>query len=49
MGQSFQTAGIWVSFFDGSLRFVKPTLSARTWNLLVQPNDNMKLGDDWNN
>jgi len=48
MAQSFHKTGIFVTFFDGSLRFVKPTISARTWNLLVQPNDNMPLGDDWN-
>jgi len=49
MAQSFKRAGIRISLFDGSVRLIKPTLSVGTWNLLVQPNDKMELGDDWNN
>jgi hypothetical protein len=47
MGQSFHKSGISVSLFDGSVRQVSSDLSARTWNLVVQPNDNMKPGADW--
>jgi len=47
LGQSFSKHGITISLFDGSVRQLGPDLSARTWNLAVQPNDNMALGDDW--
>jgi hypothetical protein len=48
IGQSYTTKGIDVSLFDGSVRRVSPTIDPRTWNLAVQPNDGMKLPDDWN-
>ncbi len=47
MVQSFQSTSINVCLFDGSVRMVSPTVSARTWNLLLQPNDGLKLGADW--
>jgi len=47
MGHSFGNTGITVSLFDGSRRQISPKISPRTWNLVVQPNDGMKLGADW--
>jgi hypothetical protein len=48
LAQSFGDCdGISVSLFDGSVRVVSRTISTRTWNLAVQPNDNLKLGADW--
>jgi hypothetical protein len=48
MAQSFTKIGLLVGMADGHARMVNPDLSPRTWNLLVQPNDGMELGDDWN-
>jgi hypothetical protein len=48
MAQSMSQDGLSVGMADGSVRVVRPDLSPRTWNLLVQPNDGMELGDDWN-
>jgi hypothetical protein len=47
MGQSFDSMGITVSLLDGSIRQVSRAISPLTWNLVVQPNDGMKLGTDW--
>jgi type II secretory pathway pseudopilin PulG len=46
--QSFAFSGISVSLFDGSVRYVSPSITPRTWGLVLQPNDGMPLGDDWN-
>lgn len=45
--QSFGAVGIFVSLADGSARHLSSEVSPRTWNALLQPNDGIKLGDDW--
>jgi hypothetical protein len=47
MAQSFSSSGISVGLADGSVRFLSPSISPRTWNLALQPNEKMELGDDW--
>ena len=47
MAQSFSSSGISVGLADGSVRMISPTVSPRTWNMALQPNDGMKLGEDW--
>jgi hypothetical protein len=47
MAQSMSQTGLSVALADGHVLVVSPNLSPRTWNLLVQPNDGMELGDDW--
>jgi competence protein ComGC len=47
LAQSMSDSGISVGMGDGSVRFISATVSPRTWNLLVQPNDGMELGKDW--
>jgi hypothetical protein len=47
MAQSMQDYGLSIGLGDGSVRFINPDISPRTWNLAVQPNDGMVLGDDW--
>jgi hypothetical protein len=47
MAQSPMKEGIYVSMADGSVRFINATVSPRTWNQLVQPNDGMAVGPDW--
>jgi hypothetical protein len=49
LGQSFTADGLEVGMSDASTRSISPRVSARTWNLLVQPNDGPKAPDDWNN
>lgn len=45
--EGFTDRGLLVAFADGSVRFVSPNISPRTWNMLLQPNDGMQLGRDW--
>ena len=47
MAQSMWDRFIIVALADGSVRNVESSISARTWNLVLQPNDGMQLGDDW--
>jgi prepilin-type N-terminal cleavage/methylation domain-containing protein len=47
MAQSFSSSGISVGLADGSVRFVSPDISPRTWNLVLQPNEKMEPGNDW--
>ena len=47
MAQSFLKTGIPIAMVDGSVRTVQPTVSAKTWNYALQPNDGNPLGDDW--
>jgi len=47
IGQSFTTSGMDASMGDGSVRPISPRVTARTWNLLVQPNDGLEVPDDW--
>ena len=47
MAQSMSIGGLFVGMADGHVRMVSPDISPRTWNLAVQPNDGMQLGDDW--
>jgi hypothetical protein len=47
MAQSMSQIGLSVGMGDGSVRMISPNLSPRTWNLAVQPNDGLQLGDDW--
>jgi type II secretory pathway pseudopilin PulG len=48
MAQSYEKAGLLVALADGSTRTVSPNLTPLTWNLVLQPNDGMPLGQDWN-
>ena len=45
--QGFLSAGINVSMADGSGRFVSSAVSARTWSLLLFPNDGFPVPTDW--
>jgi uncharacterized protein DUF1559 len=47
MPQSMSKYGLSVGMGDGSVRMINPSISPRTWNLAVQPNDGMELGNDW--
>jgi hypothetical protein len=47
MAQSMSKGGLSVGLGDGSIRMIGPSLSPRTWNLVLQPNDGLQLGDDW--
>jgi hypothetical protein len=47
MAQTPVQEGIDVAMADGSVRFISAAVSPRTWNQLVQPNDGMKVEDDW--
>jgi hypothetical protein len=47
LAQSMSNRGISVALADGSVRFINPNISPRTWNLALQPNDGVQLGDDW--
>jgi tRNA(fMet)-specific endonuclease VapC len=47
MAQSMSKYALAVGMADGSVRMVDPSISPRTWNLAVQPNDGMQLEDDW--
>jgi hypothetical protein len=47
MAQSPWKEGINAAMADGSVRFISATVSPRTWNQLVQPNDGMAVGPDW--
>jgi hypothetical protein len=47
MAQSMANQRLVVGLGDGHVQIINPNLSPRTWNLLVQPNDGMELGDDW--
>src|SRR5262249_50866604 len=47
MAQSMTVSGLQVGLGDGSSRMINPDISPRIWNLAVQPNDGMQLGDDW--
>jgi hypothetical protein len=47
MAQSMFVDGIPVALGDGSVRYINPNISPRTWNLVAQPNDGVQLGDDW--
>jgi hypothetical protein len=46
--QSFGTGGLQVALGDASVRNITPSISVRTWNLAIQPNDGKVLGSDWN-
>jgi hypothetical protein len=39
--------GLPVCLSDGSARRISPSISIRTWGLLVQPNDGLPLPEDW--
>jgi hypothetical protein len=47
MAQSMSDHGISVALGDGSVRFINPNISPRTWNQLLQPNDGLEIRDDW--
>jgi hypothetical protein len=47
MAQSMTKSGLQVGLGDGSVRIINLSISPRTWNLAVQPNDGMELGNDW--
>ena len=44
---SFHTGGVQVAMFDGSVRTVRPSITAQTWWSAVSPNDGVPLGPDW--
>ena len=45
--QGFLSAGINVSMGDGSVRTVSAAVPARTWSLLLYPNDGFPVPTDW--
>ncbi|MFO0926706.1 MAG: DUF1559 domain-containing protein [Gemmataceae bacterium] len=45
--RSRHTAGINVAFADGSIRFLRDTITRRTWAMLQSPNDGQTLGNDY--
>jgi type II secretory pathway pseudopilin PulG len=47
MAHAFDPNGLLVALCDASTRYVAPSLSARTWNLALQPNDGFPLPLDW--
>jgi prepilin-type N-terminal cleavage/methylation domain-containing protein len=47
MAQSISSSGISVGLADGSIRFISPSISPRTWNLVLQANEKLEPGDDW--
>ena len=47
LAQSPVQEGIDAAMADGSVRFISSTVSPRTWNLLVQPNDDQIIPTDW--
>jgi hypothetical protein len=47
LAQSMFVDGIPVALGDGSVRYINRNISPRTWNLALQPNDGVQLGDDW--
>ena len=47
VAHSFGTAALQVALADASSRSVYPTMSAFTWNSVMQPNDGNPLGTDW--
>jgi hypothetical protein len=47
MAQSFGRSGITVALGDGSVRSVSPSISPRTWNYALQPNDGCCLSGDY--
>jgi len=47
MAQSMTGGRLIIGLGDGSIRTITSSLNPLTWNLLMQPNDGMKLGDDW--
>ena len=32
---------------DAAVRLISPKISPETWNRLLQPNDGLPLGNDW--
>jgi Protein of unknown function (DUF1559) len=42
-----KAVGLPVCMFDSSFRWISPSISIRTWGLLVQPNDGVPLPQDW--
>lgn len=46
--QSNMERSIPVALADGSVRIVARDISPQTWNKLLQPNDGMGVGRDWN-
>lgn len=46
---AFGTGGLQVCLADASCRTINPSISVRTWNLAIQPNDGQVLPQDWNN
>jgi len=46
--QSYSSAGISASLFDGSVRQVSTSITPASWVYATQPNDGIPLGSDWN-
>jgi type II secretory pathway pseudopilin PulG len=47
LAQSAHPDGIYSGFADGSVHFVKPTVSPQTWYHLLCPNDGQVIGNDF--
>ena len=47
MAHAFAPSGMQVAFCDVSVRTISPNLSAKTWNLLLQPNDGFPIPADF--
>jgi hypothetical protein len=47
MAQSMWNRYIMIALADASVRTLDSNVSPLTWNLALQPNDGLQLGDDW--
>jgi prepilin-type N-terminal cleavage/methylation domain-containing protein len=47
VAHSFGISGLQVVLADASARVIYPTMTASTWNSVLQPNDGNALGTDW--
>jgi prepilin-type N-terminal cleavage/methylation domain-containing protein len=47
-GNSLHSGGAMVGMADSSARIVSPSISLRTWNAVLTPNNHDTIGTDWN-
>ena len=45
--QSFHSGGIMVGLGDGSVRFLRGSISPATWAAVADPRDGAVVGNDW--
>jgi prepilin-type N-terminal cleavage/methylation domain-containing protein len=47
VAHSFDSSGLQIATADASVRSISSTMSAFTWNTVMQPNDGHEMGSDW--